>query len=103
MAKFNFNSANVEPMAARSFDPLPRGDYEMMIVKSDVKPTQAGTGHYIELEMHVIGGEQVSWIKQMVMPLHNLPIQRPAHKAGKQGNTAGKQLTSRCHLIHQQA
>lgn len=57
MAKFNFNSATVEPMLARSFDPLPRGDYEMMIVKSDVKPTQAGTGHYIELEMHVLGGE----------------------------------------------
>jgi hypothetical protein len=57
MAKFNFNSATVEPMAARSFDPLPRGDYEMMIVKSDVKPTQAGTGHYIELEMHVLSGE----------------------------------------------
>jgi hypothetical protein len=57
MAKFNFNSATVEPMAARSFDPLPKGDYEMMIVKSDVKSTQAGTGHYIELEMHVIGGE----------------------------------------------
>ena len=41
MAKFNFNSATVEPMQARSFDPLPKGDYEMMIVKSDVKPTQA--------------------------------------------------------------
>jgi hypothetical protein len=57
MAKFNFNSATVEPMPSRSFDPLPRGDYEMMIVKSDVKPTQSGTGHYIELEMHVLSGE----------------------------------------------
>lgn len=57
MAKFNFNSATVEPMPSRSFEPLPRGDYEMMIVKSDVKSTQAGTGHYIELEMHVLGGE----------------------------------------------
>lgn len=57
MAKFNFNSATVEPMSSRSFEPLPRGDYEMMIVKSDVKSTQAGTGHYIELEMHVLGGE----------------------------------------------
>jgi hypothetical protein len=57
MAKFNFNSATVEPMPSRSFDPLPRGEYEMMIVKSDVKATQAGTGHYIELEMHVLGGE----------------------------------------------
>jgi hypothetical protein len=57
MAKFDFNAASVEPMQSRSFDPLPKGDYEMMIVKSDVKATQAGTGHYIELEMHVLGGE----------------------------------------------
>jgi hypothetical protein len=57
MAKFDFNAASVEPMQSRSFDPLPKGDYEMMIVKSDVKSTQAGTGHYIELEMHVLGGE----------------------------------------------
>lgn len=57
MALFNFNAASVEPMPSRSFEPLPKGDYEMMIVKSDVKPTQAGTGHYIELEMHVLGGE----------------------------------------------
>jgi len=57
MAFFNFNAASVEPMQSRSFEPLPKGDYEMMIVKSDVKPTQAGTGHYIELEMHVLGGE----------------------------------------------
>lgn len=57
MAQFNFNAASVEPMPSRSFEPLPKGDYEMMIVKSDVKPTQAGTGHYIELEMHVLAGE----------------------------------------------
>lgn len=57
MAQFNFNATTVEPMQSRSYDPLPKGDYEMMIVKSDVKPTQAGTGHYIELEMHVLGGE----------------------------------------------
>lgn len=57
MAQFNFNATSVEPMQSRSYDPLPKGDYEMMIVKSDVKPTQAGTGHYIELEMHVLGGE----------------------------------------------
>ena len=57
MAQFNFNAASVEPMAPRSFEPLPAGVYEMMVVKSDVKGTQAGTGHYIELEMHCLSGE----------------------------------------------
>lgn len=57
MANFNFNATSVKPMEARSFDPLPNGDYDMIITKSDVKPTNAGTGHYLELEMQVIGGE----------------------------------------------
>lgn len=58
MPSFNFNAAAVEPMAPRTYGPLPEGEYEMMVVKSDVKPTKAGNGHYIELEMHVISGEQ---------------------------------------------
>ena len=57
MATFNFNAAGVEPMQPRSYGPLPAGDYEMIIVKSDVKPTKAGTGHYLELEMQVVSGE----------------------------------------------
>lgn len=57
MATFTFSAASVEPMQPRSFAPLPNGDYEMIIVKSDVKPTKAGTGHYLELEMQVLAGE----------------------------------------------
>jgi len=57
MANFNFNASSVEPMAPRSFEPLPNGEYDMIITKSDIKPTKAGTGHYLELEMQVVGGE----------------------------------------------
>lgn len=57
MSSFTFNAASVEPMAPRSYEPLPNGAYEMMIVKTDVKPTKAGNGNYIELEMHVVSGE----------------------------------------------
>lgn len=57
MANFNFNASSVEPMEARTYEPLPNGDYDMIITKSDVKPTKAGTGHYLELEMQVVGGE----------------------------------------------
>lgn len=57
MATFNFNASTIEPMQPRSFGPLPAGDYEMIIVKSDVKPTKAGTGHYLEMEMQVVSGE----------------------------------------------
>lgn len=57
MATFNFNANTVEPMQPRTYGPLPAGDYEMIVVKSDVKPTKAGTGRYLELEMQVISGE----------------------------------------------
>jgi hypothetical protein len=57
MATFSFNASTIEPMQPRSFGPLPNGDYEMIIVKSDVKATKAGTGHYLELEMQVVAGE----------------------------------------------
>jgi hypothetical protein len=57
MATFNFNAAGVEPMAPRSYEPLPNGEYEMIITKSDVKSTKAGTGQYLELEMQVVSGE----------------------------------------------
>lgn len=57
MATFNFNAAGIQPMQPRSFEPLPAGEYEMIVTKSDVKQTKAGNGHYIELEMQVISGE----------------------------------------------
>lgn len=55
MAKLNFNASAVE-MPARTFGPLPAGEYEMMVIKSDNKVIKAGNGHYLELEMQVISG-----------------------------------------------
>lgn len=55
MAQLNFNASNVE-ITPRSYEPLPAGDYEMIILRSDTKPTKAGNGHYLELEMQIIGG-----------------------------------------------
>lgn len=57
MALFNFDATTVEPQKPRAYGPLPAGDYEMIVARSDIKPTNAGTGHYIELEMHVVSGE----------------------------------------------
>lgn len=57
MATFNFNAAQVTPTATRSYDPLPAGEYETIITKSDIKATKSGTGHYLELEMQIISGE----------------------------------------------
>ena len=56
MASLNFKASNVE-LTKRSYDALPEGDYEMIVTKSDTKPTKAGNGHYLELEMQIIAGQ----------------------------------------------
>lgn len=56
MASLNgFNAAEVEP--SKGFDPLPVGDYVAMIVDSEEKTTQAGTGTYIKLTVEIVDGE----------------------------------------------
>ena len=58
MAQLNFRASAIQVEERTSnFEPLPAGEYEMMIVKSENRATKAGTGHYLELEMHVIGGQ----------------------------------------------
>ena len=49
-----FDAQTVEPND--SFDPIPNGDYLCIITTSEMKPTKAGDGAYLELELHVIEG-----------------------------------------------
>ena len=55
MAELNFNSANVEPQ--QSFEPIPKGWYDLLIEGVELKPTRAGTGSYLSLQLKVQGGE----------------------------------------------
>jgi len=55
MASLNFNANEVEP--AGSFEPLPAGEYLVIIINSDMMDTKAGDGQYLSLEMQVIDGE----------------------------------------------
>jgi len=50
-----FDAQSVEPND--SFDPLPNGDYLCIIVSSEMKPTKAGDGAYLELELQVLEGQ----------------------------------------------
>jgi hypothetical protein len=49
-----FDANTVEPND--SFDPLPNGDYLCIIAASEMKPTKAGDGAFLELELQVIDG-----------------------------------------------
>lgn len=55
MTQLNFDATQVAPAAA--FDPLPSDKYVAAITASEVKPTKAGTGSYLQLEFTVLDGE----------------------------------------------
>lgn len=55
MAELKFNAAAVEP--TEEFKPVPVGDYNLLVEKIELKPTKAGTGSYLSLQLKVQGGE----------------------------------------------
>jgi hypothetical protein len=54
MAILNFNAAAVAPQMG--FEPVPAGWYNVKIVGSEMKPTKAGDGSYLELTLEVLDG-----------------------------------------------
>jgi hypothetical protein len=55
MATLNFNAKEVDP--AVGFDPIPPDKYVAVITESEMKPTKAGTGQYLQLTFQIIEGE----------------------------------------------
>ena len=50
-----FDANQIEPTT--DFDPIPAGKYVAVITESEMKPTKAGTGSYLQLTFQVIDGE----------------------------------------------
>jgi hypothetical protein len=55
MAQLNFDASQVEPDAG--FETIPAGWYNVMVDQSEIKPTKAGDGHYLEVRYNVIDGQ----------------------------------------------
>jgi hypothetical protein len=56
MANLNgFNANNVEPTS--DFEPIPAGKYLAVITASEMKPTKAGNGSFLELTFEIVEGE----------------------------------------------
>lgn len=51
----NFNANEVEPLG--DFSPIPAGEYQCIIVKSEKKTTAKGDGEYVSFTFQVINGE----------------------------------------------
>ena len=41
---------------SNNFEPMPAGNYQAMVVSSEMKPTKAGTGQYLELQFEITDG-----------------------------------------------
>ena len=52
-----FGGQSANDIEERSFDVLPMGDYTLVVVDSQVKPTKDGSGEYLNCEMEVVDGQ----------------------------------------------
>ena len=82
----NFDASTVQPTS--SYDPLPNGEYLVVAVASDMKPTKAG-GQYLELELEVLDG---NFKGRKLWDRINLVNSNP-----KTVEIAQRQLSSLCH------
>lgn len=55
LSNLNFDATTVQPQD--SFEPIPAGWYECMIVESEMKTNKAGTGQYLQLRLDVTEGD----------------------------------------------
>lgn len=57
MAKFGFDTSEVDVNAQGSFDPIPAGNYVLKATEAEDKQTKAGTGSYLAVTFVVVEGE----------------------------------------------
>lgn len=89
MSVLNFDATQVAPDAG--FDPIPAGDYVAMIEDSEVKPTKANTGMYLQLVWQIVDGQYKGrkvWDR--------INIQNQSQTTEEIGQ---KQLSAVCHAV----
>ena len=53
----NLQGFDANQYEAQSFDVLPAGEYDVVIISSTVQETKSGTGKFLKLELQVINGQ----------------------------------------------
>lgn len=90
MANLNgFNAHEVDP--AIGFDPVPAGKYIAAITESEMKPTKAGTGQYLQFTFQILDGDfkgRLLWAR--------LNLDNPSEMAVK---IARSELSSLCRAV----
>ena len=90
MAQLNFNAEGVDPNVG--FEPIPAGDYTAMITESEIKPTKAGTGAYLQLVWEIVDG-----VYQGRKLWQRINVQNQSQQAEEIGQ---RQLSNICHAVN---
>ena len=70
MVALNFNASQVAPQ--RALEPLPTGQYPVVITATEEKPTRAGDGAYLEIEMTITNAPDAKFNGRKVYDRLNL-------------------------------
>lgn len=90
MSTLNFDATRHDPNVG--FDPIPAGDYVAMVTDSDVKPTKANTGSYLQLTWEVL--EDGPYKGRKIWQRMNIQNQN------KQAEEIGmRELSNVCHAV----
>jgi len=89
MAQLNFDASSVDPTS--TFDPIPAGDYTVMIIDSDMKKTKDNTGEYLELTEQVVDGPYAG---RLIWDRLNLKNKNPQAQ-----EIAQRSLSAICHAV----
>jgi hypothetical protein len=87
---YGFNAQQVEPARA-SGEPIPAGQYVAMIISSEMKPTKAGNGSYLQLAFEIIEGPHArrqAWARLNLENANATAVQ-----------IAQSQLSAICHAV----
>lgn len=87
MASLNFNAASVPP--TQSFEALPAGWYNTMIIGSEMRPTKDGQNQYLRLTLQIVDGQYAN--RQV---FDNLNLQ---HSNPVASEIAYRKLSAYCH------
>jgi hypothetical protein len=90
MAQLSFDATQVQPNT--SFEPLPAGEYPVIIKDSEMRFTKDGSGSYLQLTLEVIDG---NFKGRLVWDRLNLQNQNPVAQ-----EIAQKQLSAICHAVN---
>ena len=80
MAKFGFDTSEVEINAPTEYDPLPEGEYILKAIDAEEKTTSRGDGSYVKAKFEVVKGEYTGRLLWQ-----NFNINNPSEMAQKIG------------------